>query len=95
MQDYLDLTAGRRSLQDVYYRFWTENKLDAILLPPAPQTATRFDEWGPITYTMLWNFLDYPTAIIPTGRVLPSDSADGEDAAQFGEKDLQNYRLCT
>ncbi|KAG9557451.1 amidase, partial [Aureobasidium melanogenum] len=93
MQGYMDLTAGRRKLQAVYHKFWLDNQLDAIMLPGAPQTATRFDEWGPINYTMLWNFLDYPATIIPTGRVCESDVADGEDSALYGEQDLKNYKL--
>ncbi|KAG9569953.1 amidase, partial [Aureobasidium melanogenum] len=93
MQGYMDLTAGRRKLQAVYHSFWLDNRLDAIMLPGAPQTATRFDEWGPINYTMLWNFLDYPATIIPTGRVRESDVADGEDSALYGEQDLKNYKL--
>ncbi|KAH0351003.1 amidase, partial [Aureobasidium melanogenum] len=93
MQGYMDLTAGRRKLQAVYHNFWLDNQLDAIMLPGAPQTATRFDEWGPINYTMLWNFLDYPATIIPTGRVRESDVADGEDSALYGEQDLRNYKL--
>ncbi|KAH0164461.1 amidase, partial [Aureobasidium melanogenum] len=93
MQGYMDLTAGRRKLQAVYHKFWLDNQLDAIMLPGAPQTATRFDEWGPINYTMLWNFLDYPATIIPTGRVRESDMADGEDSALYGEQDLKNYKL--
>ncbi|KAH0351496.1 amidase, partial [Aureobasidium melanogenum] len=93
MQGYMDLTAGRRKLQAVYHNFWLDNQLDAIMLPGAPQTATRFDEWGPINYTMLWNFLDYPATIIPTGRVRESDVADGEDSALYGEQDLKNYKL--
>ncbi|KAH0386777.1 amidase, partial [Aureobasidium melanogenum] len=93
MQGYMDLTAGRRKLQAVYHKFWLDNQLDAIMLPGAPQTATRFDEWGPINYTMLWNFLDYPATIIPTGRVRESDMADDMDSALYGEQDLENYKL--
>ncbi|KAH0359955.1 amidase, partial [Aureobasidium melanogenum] len=93
MQGYMDLTAGRRKLQAVYHKFWLDNQLDAIMLPGAPQTATRFDEWGPINYTMLWNFLDYPATIIPTGRVRESDVADGEDSALYREQDLKHYKL--
>jgi len=90
----MDLTAGRRKLQAAYHDFWFENELDAIILPGAPQTATRFDEWGPINYTMLWNFLDYPATIVPTGRVRDTDLADGEDSALYGEQDLKHYKLC-
>ncbi|KAI5258661.1 amidase [Aureobasidium subglaciale] len=93
LADYMRLNDRRHQLQDIYHKFWIENQLDAIMLPPAPQTATRFDEWGPVSYTALWNFLDYPATIIPTGRVRESDVADGEDSALYGEADLNNYKL--
>jgi amidase len=94
MQGFMDLTAARRKLQAAYHDLWYANDLDAIMLPGAPQTATRFDEWGPITCTVLWNFLDYPATIIPTGRVRESDVADGEDSVLYGEQDLKHYKLC-
>lgn len=94
MADYMSLTAARRKLQAAYHDFWYANDLDAIMLPGAPQTATRFDEWGPITCTVLWNFLDYPATIIPTGRVRATDVADGEDSVLYGEQDLKHYKLC-
>lgn len=43
---------------------------------------------------MLWNFLDYPAAIIPAGRVNEKDSADDLGNARYGEEDEKNYKLC-
>jgi len=78
----------------LFQQFWLQNRLDALLYPPAPTTATPLDEWKCITYTMLWNILDYPAVIIPTGKVCGSDSADGIENAIFGPQDQENYSLC-
>lgn len=94
METYFQLNAARHRIQEVYRKLWIENGLDALIMPPAPHTAVPFDTWGPITYTTLWNLLDYPAVIIPTGKVQPSDAADSIDNAKYGEQDAAMYRLC-
>jgi hypothetical protein len=47
--------------------------------------------------TGLWNYLDYPAAIVPVGKVLVTDVATqpAEEIARFGQKDIDMYRSCT
>lgn len=94
LQDYFELNAVRSKVKAAFQKFWLEHRLDALLYPPASTTATPLDEWKCITYTMLWNLLDYPAVIIPTGRVCETDSADGIENATFGPEDKENYKLC-
>lgn len=94
LKDYFELNAARRRTQAAFQQFWLQNRLDALLYPGAPTTATPLDEWSAITYTMLWNLLDYPALIIPTGKVCDSDIADGIENATFGPQDQKNYSLC-
>jgi amidase len=94
LKDYFELNAARRRTQAAFQQFWLQNRLDALLYPGAPTTATPLDEWSAITYTMLWNLLDYPALIIPTGKVCNSDIADGIENATFGPQDQKNYSLC-
>lgn len=94
LQEYFELNAARSLVKAAFQKFWLDNRLDALLYPPAPTTATPLDEWKCITYTMLWNLLDYPTVIIPAGRVCESDTADGIENAIFGPDDKQNYSMC-
>ncbi|PIA96170.1 Acetamidase [Cercospora beticola] len=95
LEDYFELNAARSRIQRTYQNLWQANKLDAILMPGASTTATPHDEWGPVNYTALWNFLDYPTVILPTGTVTYTDAADGLDNAKYGEADRRNYQLYT
>ncbi|KJX94055.1 general amidase like protein [Zymoseptoria brevis] len=95
LDDLLSLNTDRSRIEQVYHKLWLDNKLDAMLLPGAPTTATPFDTWGPITYTALWNLLDYPAIIIPTGKVQSEDVADAIENAKYGEADEKNYKLYT
>lgn len=94
LQKFFQLTATRHKIEQLYHELWFKHGLHAILTPPAPHTAVHFDEWLAISYTCLWNLLDYPACIIPTGRVRSSDSKDDISQAKYGEMDQQTYRLC-
>ncbi len=76
----------------IYNEIWKAHKLDAIMLPPAPFTAVPHDEWGPINYTVPWNYLDYPACVIPVGHVSAEDVRDGN--AKYGAEDVAVYDLC-
>jgi len=94
LDDYFELNAIRYRAQSVFQKFWLDNRLDALLVPPAATTATPLDDWKCITYTALWNMLDYPTVIIPTGTVSCADKADSGENAKFGPEDEANYKMC-
>lgn len=94
MEQFFDFNVARAKVQAKYQRMWLENDLDALILPPAPFTAPKIDMWeGNISYTALWNLLDYPAAIVPVGRVNKDDVRD--NAAQFGPSDEKTYSMYT
>ncbi|KAF2151556.1 amidase [Myriangium duriaei CBS 260.36] len=95
LEEYFALNAARTRLKKTFYNFWEDNELDAIIYPPAPTTATKFDDWCSISYTMVWNFLDYPALIIPTGKVNEQDERDDIRTAVHGKLDEHNYNLYT
>lgn len=74
------------------HKLWKENNLDCILTLPAPHTALPLDKWSAVTYTCIFNYLDYPAIVIPVGRVQSSDVKDEE--AKFGEVDAKVYDIC-
>ena len=94
LEDLFALNAERGRIQQEFQAFWTSHGIDALVMSGAATTATPLDEWLVITYTMLWNFFDYPAIIIPVGKVTENDLADGAENARHGERDEQNYRLC-
>ncbi|KAF5008795.1 hypothetical protein FDECE_4950 [Fusarium decemcellulare] len=50
-------------------RTWFDHGLDAILAPGADKTAVPHDTYGMVPYTTLFNLLDFPSCLIPTGKV--------------------------
>lgn len=94
LDEFFALNASRDRTKAVFHRFWLDNRLDALLCPAAPTTATPLDEWTSVTYTMLWNLLDYPALVLPAGKVSEVDVADEIHTAAFGPEDQQNYKLC-
>ncbi|KAJ3457389.1 hypothetical protein MRS44_014530 [Fusarium solani] len=50
-------------------RTWFDNGLDAILAPGADKTAVPHDTYGMMPYTCLFNLLDFPSCLVPTGEV--------------------------
>ncbi|KAK3672394.1 hypothetical protein LTR78_007701 [Recurvomyces mirabilis] len=89
------LNGKRAGIQQAYRKLWVDNNLDAIITPGAPTTATPLDKWDSITYTMLWNFMDYPTCIIPVDCVQSGDVVDSVSHAINGERDEHNYLMYT
>ncbi|RYC62928.1 hypothetical protein CHU98_g3286 [Xylaria longipes] len=95
LRGLFDLNVRRAKAAKSYLELFRDNNLDAILMPPAPHTAVPLDTWSTITYTGLWNYLDYPAVVIPVDRVREEDSADDVSNAKFGDEDAQLYGLYT
>lgn len=83
---------GRHRAQTAYRDLWVDNKLDAIVNLLAPHTAPPLDTWAAAGQA-LWNLVDYPSCIIPTGEVEEGDVVD--KAAKYGPADEKMYALYT
>lgn len=67
--------------------------IDVLLCPAAPVQGTPHDVkpwWG---YSSQWNLLDYPSGILPAGKVLKTDAYPA-NFAPVNELDKENYDLC-
>ncbi|KAG2365968.1 amidase signature domain-containing protein [Suillus spraguei] len=62
-----------RDQRDTYRReysdYWRSQNVDVVVCPPFQGTASRHDTTKYIGYTAIWNLLDYPGAVFPTGLV--------------------------
>lgn len=94
MGEYFGLNRKRQDVAKAYSKFWSENKLDAILMPPAPHTALPENTWATASYTALWNLLDYPSFVLPVGVVKETDKADGSEKEFYNAFDEKLYKLC-
>lgn len=86
------LNSSRKARRAIYNDLFNNNDLDGLLMPPGPHTAMPHEKWGPINYTALWNYLDFPACVIPVGKVTSQDVKYRE--AIFGIADQSLYDLC-
>jgi len=94
LRGFFDLNVRRQAAARNYQRLFRDNGLDAILMPPAPHTALPPDQWTSVTYTGLWNYLDYPAVVIPVDTIRETDLADDISNAKYGAEDARLYSLC-
>jgi amidase len=94
LQGFFDLNVRRAKAAKTYLKLFSDNDLDAIIMPSAPHTALPLDCWTTATYTGLWNYLDYPAIVIPVDQVRDIDSTDDLSNAKFGPDDEKLYSLC-
>ncbi|CZR70247.1 probable fatty-acid amide hydrolase 1 [Phialocephala subalpina] len=94
LRGFFDLNVRRAEAAETYLKLFRDNRIDAILMPPAPHTAVPLDTWNRATYTGLWNYLDYPAIVFPVDKVQASDLADDPSNAKYGPEDSRLYNLC-
>jgi amidase len=94
LKGFFDLNVRRAKAARAYLKLFLDNKIDAIVMPPAAHTAVPHDTWATISYTGLWNYLDYPAVVIPVDHVRDSDVVDDLSYAKYGPEDEKVYSLC-
>lgn len=92
MEELFAWNVTRNKIEAKYRDLWLENDLDAILTPLTAYTAPPLDTWSSISQA-IWNLVDYPSCIIPTGKVEGEDVVD--KAAKYGADDEKIYQLYT
>ncbi|KAJ5604252.1 Amidase [Penicillium hordei] len=70
------LNTRRADLREVYRKLWLQHNLDVCIAPPAQTTAVPHDTFGVAPYTTLTNLLDYPSCILPFGKVGELDAKE-------------------
>lgn len=89
-RDFWDDTSKRYSL---------DQPIDAIICPVAPSQSIPHDFpiwWG---YTSIWNYLDYPSTVVPCKRMTLDREKDVqkpsyEPVQGVAEFDLLNWEMC-
>ena len=62
-------TVKRFALKEVWRNIWNQHDLDVVIAPAAQCTAIPHDTFPLPAYTVLLNCLDYPSCVIPFGKV--------------------------
>ncbi|TVY80709.1 putative amidase [Lachnellula suecica] len=93
LKGFFDLNVQRAAAAKSYLKLFRENNIDAIVMPPAAHTTIPHDTGTTLSYTGLWNYLDYPAVVIPVDRIRDSDAADDLSHAKYGPEDQKVYSL--
>ncbi|GES59592.1 general amidase-B [Aspergillus terreus] len=89
------LNTKRAELREMYRKLWVRYDLDVCISPPAQSTAVAHDTFGLPPYTAFLNTLDYPSCVIPFGKVGEQDAAenfelqDGQVGPEYDFKQLE------
>lgn len=76
----MDLVGEREAFRKEYAAYWEDQKIDILLCPPMPGPAPKRLTSTYWMYTSIFNLVDYPGAVFPTGIVVdPKNSADAKD----------------
>ncbi|KAN0072643.1 Amidase signature domain containing protein [Elaphomyces granulatus] len=65
LDELWDMNVERAKITKIYHDLVIDNELDAILLPTYQATAVPHDTYGLVPYTVLANFLGYPSVALP------------------------------
>ncbi|KAG9312106.1 amidase signature domain-containing protein [Chiua virens] len=89
-----ELHHKRDLFRQAYLRHWNEQHIDVLLCPAYPAVAPRHDTaryWG---YTAMWNLLDYPGAVFPTGLIVdPAQDLVPQSFGALSPDDAYNHSL--
>ncbi|KIV96974.1 hypothetical protein PV10_00784 [Exophiala mesophila] len=84
---------ARSKVEAKHRDLWVSSNVDAYINLLVPHTAPRIDTWTTVVQA-LWNLIDYPSCIIPTGKVSDKDVVD-PNGAKFGDADRALYEQYT
>ncbi|KAH7928818.1 amidase [Leucogyrophana mollusca] len=84
----------RDSFRREYSDHWNKIGCDVVLCPPFLGTASRHDTAKYWSYTAIWNLLDYPGAVFPSGLAAdPSIDVLPSSFTPMSEKDAESHQL--
>ena len=92
LPEMVSLIWSRMAAQAEFVKAWNTSNIDFLITPGNANTAVPHDTWLSVSYTALWNYLDWPSAILPVGKVSSDDVKD--NAAKYGPEDERSYKLC-
>ena len=89
-EDFYELGEARYQVKRHWLKIINDMNLDIILCPGASHTAPKHDTFGNCPYTGMWNLVDFPSLIIPFGKVDKDIDLD-DPSIKYCEGTLQTY----
>ncbi|KZO91396.1 amidase [Calocera viscosa TUFC12733] len=88
------LRKQRDDFKDDYSDYWNKSGCDVVLCPPFPGTANPHDTAKYWAYTAIWNILDYPGIVFPSGlKSKPLIDVLEARTSFLSQADIFNYEL--
>ncbi|KAL1896139.1 hypothetical protein Sste5346_004881 [Sporothrix stenoceras] len=81
--------AQKAAYQRQMHAAWTAAGIDIALCPAGPHSAVAPGDWSNTMYTVCWNGVDYPAAIIPFSKVDPAVDQPDETFKPLDSFDVQ------
>ncbi|KAF8548986.1 amidase [Imleria badia] len=82
----------RDSFRHAYLQQWRKQNIDVLLCPAYPGVAARHNTARYWAYTAMWNLLDYPAAVFPTGLAVdPKVDVIDPTFSSMGPEDSYNF----
>jgi amidase len=98
--DYWQLNKRKVGLQQAYLDKWDSIRspesgamADVVIMPPMPHSAVPHGGCQWVGYTKVWNVLDYPALVIPSGKVEKGDAHEPWSFEPRGQADEWNQKL--
>lgn len=90
-----EYNARRDQLRAEFHALMKERGVDVILCPPYVGCAPLLGETDYGSYTMLWNMLDHPALVFPSGVVVnPELDPVDVEYTPLNEFDQKQYTKC-
>ncbi|KII85160.1 hypothetical protein PLICRDRAFT_116709 [Plicaturopsis crispa FD-325 SS-3] len=92
-QGIWDLHGRRDKFRQRYWDQWKAQGCDVVLLPPFPGSANLHDRARHWSYTAIWNAVDYPGVVFPSGLTVDPalDALRASDYVPVTDADKANY----
>ena len=88
--DYWKLTARRAEIRARVHREWREQGLDAVICPAYATPAIRHGQSDDFSmagsYSMRYNFLNFPGGVVPVSRVENTDTVRADTLQRLEKK---------
>ncbi|KIY43132.1 amidase [Fistulina hepatica ATCC 64428] len=88
-----EMNIERETLRGEYLEHWNSQNVDFVLCPVGPGPAPELGTAKYWAYTSVWNFVDYPAAVLPTGLFADPQLDAGEEylkAEPLSKEDAEN-----
>jgi len=86
----------RDTLRQDWLTYFRSLEIDILLLPAGPAPAQVHGTTKYWSYTSMFNLLDWPAAVFPTGKFVdPAMDQDSGDLVPRNEDEEHLYKTCT